>query len=125
MFTIQRVIHTIEGDNSKCFFFSELCPVLTYTFYPLSSTPQPSVGTRMRCSCYTVVFIFGLRFLAKNQLRLRIGIANSALVLLCNGTGMFFVCSCSDLLIRLRVLQSLMFYLSILGVQIIRGGKEK
>ena len=33
-------------------FFSELCPFFDSDFYPLSSTPQPSSGTRMWCSCY-------------------------------------------------------------------------
>ena len=28
VFTVQRAIHTIKGDNSKCIFFSELCPLL-------------------------------------------------------------------------------------------------
>ena len=26
MFTILRAVHTIKGDNSKCIYFSELCP---------------------------------------------------------------------------------------------------
>ena len=41
MFTIQRAIHTIKGDNSKCFFFffSELCPIYNLDF--LSSIKQP------------------------------------------------------------------------------------
>ena len=32
-------------------FFLNLCPFPTYTFYPLSSTLQPSVGTPTQCSC--------------------------------------------------------------------------
>ena len=48
VFTIQKVIYTMKGDNSKCIFFSELCPFFFFfTFYPLLSTQQPSIGTRM------------------------------------------------------------------------------
>ena len=54
VFTIQRAIHAIKGDNSRCsffFFLKNYAPFSTKTFYPLSSTPQPSVGTCMWCSC--------------------------------------------------------------------------
>ena len=35
IFTIERAIHTIKGDKSKCiFFFSELCPVFDLDFIP-------------------------------------------------------------------------------------------
>ena len=43
---IALAIHTIKGDNSK------YKPFSTSTFYPPSSNPQVSVGTRMRCSCF-------------------------------------------------------------------------
>ena len=33
------------------FFLRFMSPFSSYTFYPLSSTPQPSVGTHMWCSC--------------------------------------------------------------------------
>ena len=41
MFTIQRAIHTIKGDNSKRLFL-ELCPF--FDFYPLSSTPRRALA---------------------------------------------------------------------------------
>ena len=52
VFAIQGTIRTIRGDNSKCIFFKNCALVSTQTFYLLSSTPQPSVGTRMWCSCF-------------------------------------------------------------------------
>ena len=40
MFTIQRAIHTIKGNNSKCIFCPELCPFfLTKT---ISSIKHPT-----------------------------------------------------------------------------------
>ena len=35
VFTIQRAIHTIKGDNSKCILFQNDAPFWTSTFYPL------------------------------------------------------------------------------------------
>ena len=58
MFTIQTAFHSIKGDNSKCF-FPEFCS-FELTFYLLSSTPQPSIGTCMQCSCC----FFSLSFLS-------------------------------------------------------------
>ena len=54
VFTIQRAIHTIKGDNSKCIFFFRIMPL---TFYPLSSTPQPSAGTHIQCSCFCLLVL--------------------------------------------------------------------
>ena len=33
VFTFQRANYTIKGGNSKCFFFSELCPLSTFFFW--------------------------------------------------------------------------------------------
>ena len=41
MFTIQKAIHTIKGDNSKCIVFSESCPFFDLNF--LSSIKHPTV----------------------------------------------------------------------------------
>ena len=51
MFTIQRVIYTIKGDDSKCIFL-RIMPLFRQTLFLLSSTPQPIVCTCMQCSCY-------------------------------------------------------------------------
>ena len=43
--TIHRAVNTIKGDNSKyIFFFQNYAPFSTWTFYPVSSTPQPNFG---------------------------------------------------------------------------------
>ena len=39
------------------FFFQNYDPFSAKNFYPLSSTQQPSVGTRMRCSCLSSLLV--------------------------------------------------------------------
>ena len=42
----------IARETVQKAFFAELCRFFDLDFFPLSRTPQPSVGTRMRCSCF-------------------------------------------------------------------------
>ena len=58
VFTFQRTIHTIKGDNSKCIFIYRIMPLVWLRFfYPLSSFLQPSIGTRMWCSCFLLASV--------------------------------------------------------------------
>ena len=51
----EQSILSRETIENTFFLFAELRPVFsTETFYPLSSIPQPSVGTRMQCSCLSL-----------------------------------------------------------------------
>ena len=55
MYSLSKEQSVVSRETifQKSFFFSELCLFFVFPFHSLSSTPQPSVGTRMRCSCFT------------------------------------------------------------------------
>ena len=57
VYTIQRVIHTLKTDHSKCLFFSELCPF--FDFDILSSIKHP---TAERWPPHAVLLFYSKRF---------------------------------------------------------------
>ena len=59
----------------SCFLIQNYAPFSTSTFYPLSSMPQPCVGTGMRCSC-SIVLKMNMRLWWKQNIDWRISIEN-------------------------------------------------
>ena len=54
MCSLSKEQSILSRETIQNAFISELCPPLsTLTFCPLLSTPQASVGTRMKCSCFS------------------------------------------------------------------------
>ena len=58
MCSLPKEQSTLSRETIQNAFFPELCPFFDLDFFLLSSTRQPSVGTRMRCSCLKTVCKF-------------------------------------------------------------------
>ena len=69
MFTIQRTIHTIRGDNSKCIFV-RIIPFFDLRLFILYQAPQ-SRALAPACSC-ALVFYLDVSFTTKGNLRVLI-----------------------------------------------------
>ena len=52
-------------------FLQNYAPILTYTFYPLSSTPHRSIGICMQCSCSSKDIQFPLLTLSQTSMVFR------------------------------------------------------
>ena len=65
MLSLSKEQSILSRETIQNALFSELCPFLTYSFYPLSCTPQRSFGTCIWCSCFPTTIIKSTKKLVK------------------------------------------------------------